>query len=102
MKLREYCEQRLEALGFEPEIELELEDGSTVKLVHPWLWDDSTIAAANKAKSNADMAKAVLGDDEHKRFIAAGGQNSELALAVELLKRQIKDDQGASPDPKGS
>lgn len=99
MKLREYCEQKLEALGVTPRIELELDDGSSITLEHPSLWDDKTQAAVNKAASSADIVKAILGVADHKRFVAAGGSSNQVLLAVEMMKR--KSDDEMKPDPKG-
>ena len=101
MKLREYAEQKLEALGLEPRQEFELDDGSTITLVHPWLWDDKVQAAVDAAKSSAAIARAILGTEAHKRFVASGGQNSQLVLVTELMKRQISD-RRADSDPKDS
>lgn len=103
MKLREYCEQKLEALGIASRIELDLDDGSTIELVHPWLWDDKTQAAVDAAKSTTETAKAVLGAADHKRLIASGGSSNEVVLAIEMMKRADKGtDKPAESDPKGS
>lgn len=100
MKLREYAEQKLEALGLEPRQEFELDDGSTIELVHPWLWDDSVQAAFDKAESTADRAKAILGVKDHKRLIAGGGSSNQIILAVELMKRPSTDKVEDDADPK--
>lgn len=102
VKAQEYGEQQLEALGMPAVTEFELNDGSTVQVWHPWLWDDRTETAAKEAEKDGDepytvrLAKAVLGKD-HARFIKGGGKSSQIAMAIELMKVPQKD-----ADPKGS
>jgi hypothetical protein len=108
IKISEYGEQQLEALELPARVELELSDGSTVTVLHPWLWDDKTEAAVKKAAEESDepyntrYAKAVLGTKEHARFIKGGGTSSMIALAVATMKNGsiIKADEGSDPkDP---
>jgi hypothetical protein len=106
VKAAEYGEQQLEALGLPARLELELADGSTVEVLHPWLWDDTTEAAVKTAAEDGDepyntrYARAVLGKKEHARFIKGGGKSSQIALAVATMKSGdvIRSDDG--PDPK--
>lgn len=103
MKLREYLEQKLEALGLPARLEFELDDGTTIELVHPWLWSDKVQAAVNKSESTMDTAKAILGTQDHKRLVAAGGSSNEILFAVETMKQRQKSVDGESEtDPKGS
>jgi hypothetical protein len=108
IKAAEYGEQQLEALGLPARLELELADGSTVEVVHPWLWGDDTEAAVKTAADETDepyntrYAKAVLGKKDHARFIKAGGKSSMIALAVATMKNGtvIKAEEGSDPkDP---
>lgn len=99
MKLREYCEQKLEALGLAPKMEFELDDGSTIELVHPWLWDDKTKTGVANATSDIDRVKAILGAADHKRLIAAGGSSNQILFVIEMMK--TKSDKAES-DPKDS
>lgn len=109
VKIREYGAQQLEALGFAPKMEFELEDGSILALVHPWLWDDQTQAAYDAARTDEDskepynvrVAKAIIGEDDHKKFIAGGGSSNQIALALELMKRPTPVTNGEDDaDPK--
>lgn len=107
VKATEYGEQQLEALGLPARLELELADGSTVEVLHPWLWDDKTEAAVKEAAKDSDepyntrYARAVLGKKEHDRFLKAGGKSSMIALAVATMKSGdvVKAEEGS--DPKG-
>ena len=110
VKAAEYGEQQLEALGLPARLELELADGSTVEVLHPWLWDDDTEAAVKAANTetdepyNARLARAVLGKKEHARFIKGGGKSSQVALAIGLLKRgdALAGEEGTDPKDEQS
>jgi hypothetical protein len=111
IKAREYGEQQLEALKLPARLDLELDDGSIVSVAHPWLWDDATEAAVQEASKDADepyntrYARAVLGKKEHARFLKGGGQSTQVALAVAMMKRgelPAGDDSEDAADPKGS
>jgi hypothetical protein len=104
VKASEYGEQQLEALGFPSRLELELDDGSVVEVLHPWLWDDKTEVAVKAANDDGDKpynyryARAVLGAKEHDRFLKAGGQSSQIALAVAMLRRgEVAGEEGTDP-----
>jgi hypothetical protein len=112
VKASEYGEQQLEALNLASRLELELNDGSVVEVIHPWLWNDATEAAVKAVNDddsadkpyNFRYAMAVLGAKEHARFIKAGGQSSQIALAVAMLKRgdvPSGEDGSNGSDPKG-
>ena len=107
VKAREYGEQQLEALGFASRMEFELDDGSVVELVHPWLWSDAVQVAYDAAQQDGDepqtvrTARAVLGTADHKRFIKGGGKSSQIVLAIEMMRQRITEaDDDAEPDPK--
>ena len=42
-------------------------------------------------------AKALFGDDEHARFIAAGGHSNDVTMAWQMLVREQKEIQEADP-----
>ena len=42
-------------------------------------------------------ARAILGDEEHARFIKAGGRSSDITLAWEWMVDQVKDRQEEDP-----
>jgi hypothetical protein len=102
MKLREYVEQKLEALKLPARLEFELDDGTTIELTHQWLWSDKVQAAVNRAQSDTDKAKAILGAQEYKRLIAGGGSSNQLMFAVEMMKRPQPADGESESDPKDS
>jgi hypothetical protein len=103
VKVQEYGEQRLEALGYPARMEFELEDGSVVELAHPWLWDDDVQAAYEEAKTTGEIARAVLGNEEHKRFVAGGGKSTQIVLAIGEMREQPKAaGDPADPKPKPS
>jgi hypothetical protein len=110
IKAAEYGEQQLEALGLPSRLELELADGSTVEVLHPWLWDDTTEAAVKQAAEdgaepyNTRLARAVLGKKEHARFIKGGGKSSQIALAIGLLRRgdALEGEEGSDPKDQTS
>ena len=103
VKAQEYGEQQLEALGFPSRMEFELDDGSVVELLHPWLWSDDTEAAVRAASDAGDepynvrLARAALGKTEHARFVAGGGKSTQITLAIEMMKRRDE----VEDDPKG-
>lgn len=101
MKLREYVEQKLEALGIPAKLEFELDDGSTIELLHRWLWSEKVQDAVNKAQSNADTVKAVLGPQDYKRLVAGGGSSNQVIFAIEMMQRPDRTTDGESEtDPK--
>lgn len=108
VKAAEYGEQQLEALGFPTRMEFELNDGSVVELVHPWLWSDDVEAAVVKANEggadphNVRLARAVLGEKEHARFVAGGGKSGQIALAIEMMKVRRDGDDPKDPTSKRS
>src|SRR6516225_6284892 len=99
VKAAEYGEQQLEALGFPAAIEFELDDGSVVELRHSWLWSDDALEAYDAAKTTIEVARAALGEEEHRRFVAGGGKSNQIVLAIEMMKQKtpVSDD----ADPKG-
>jgi hypothetical protein len=125
VKARAYGEQQLEALGYASKMEFELDDGSVVELTHPWLWSDEVQAAHDAVRSGADLdrdtsgeiadppkinkkpaepqsvriARAVLGRDAHKKFVAGGGSSNQIVLAIELMRKKSVDVEETA-DPK--
>lgn len=104
VKVTEYGEQQLEALGLPARMEFELTDGSVVELLHPWLWADDVLASYDAAAvaegdepRDIRLARAALGDKEHQRFISGGGKSSQIAIAIEMMKRPQQIGDG---DPK--
>lgn len=92
LKLEELRVQATEALGMDPGIELELDDGSTITIVSPLLLDDDTQEIVDKAEGAVATAKAILGEEEHARFIAAGGHSNDVMLAWKLMSEDLEKD----------
>lgn len=91
LKLTELRAQGMESLKMEPGFEIELDDGSTVTVPHPLLVDDATQERITAADGAIPLAKAVLGDEEHARFVAAGGHSNDVALAWNLLRQEAEE-----------
>lgn len=117
MKITELREQSIEALDQTPYIDIEVGE-EVFRVWHPLLVDDETqtridrfnagegldrddngnikIPARIKGKlaesASIRSARAILGDDEHKRFVAAGGHSNDVQLAWNEMVRQHEDD----------
>lgn len=89
-KLAELRQQGVEALGSEPGVEIELDDGSTVTVPHPMLIDEPSQAAIDDAAGAIATAKAILGDEEHARFVAGGGHSNDIILAWRLMTKELE------------
>lgn len=90
LRLEELREQGFEALGADPSLDIDLEDGTVVTVDHPMLTDDATQAKIDKAEGAVETAKAILGEVEHKRFLAAGGRSNDVVLAWALLGKSME------------
>lgn len=116
MKTSELREQAIDALGQTPYIDLEADRDPTVvvRIWHPLLVDDPTQVRLERFNRNADLdkdekgdikfpatingeiaepsnirsARAILGDEEHARFIGAGGNSNDVQLAWNEMVRQ--------------
>lgn len=92
IKLEEMRRQAADALNTEPCMELELDNGEIVAVPHPLFMADEAQAAVNAAGADTvAMAKAILGDDVHARFIANGGRSNDVMLAWRLMSQSIVD-----------
>lgn len=92
LKLTEMRNQATEALGVEPGMELELDNGEIVNVPHPLFLSDEAQTKVNKAGTDTvAMAKAILGDEEHAKFIAHGGHSNDVMLAWRLLSQSMLD-----------
>jgi len=58
------------------------------------------LEAYTVAKSSIEIARAVLGDEEHQRFIAGGGRSSQIALAIGEMKQRRTESKVDEADPK--
>lgn len=132
MKVGELREQAIEALGQSPYIDLEGNDGVVVRVWHPLLVDDAAQIRLDRFNANEDLdkddagnpvvpyrvkgkladpinirsARAILGDADHKKFIAAGGNSNDVQLAWNEMIREheeadtVLSESGFDDDPK--
>lgn len=89
LKLTEMREQATEALGMEPGMDLELDDGSIVTIPNPLFVTEQTQVQIEAATGAVSSAKAILGEDEHARFIAGGGRSNDVMMAWRLLAEDM-------------
>jgi hypothetical protein len=89
LKLQEMREQATEALGMEPGMDLELDDGSVVTIPNPLFVSEETQVQIEAATGAVSSAKAVLGDEEHARLIAGGGTSNDVMMAWRLLAEDM-------------
>lgn len=113
VKTSELREQAIEALGQEPYIDIETDNGEVFRIWHPLLVDDATQIRIADFQQGAELdrdedgeikipvtingvkaeptairsARAILGPEEHARFIAAGGHSNDIQLAWTELSR---------------
>lgn len=89
-------EQRTEALGGE-NVEFTF-GGETFTMPHPLLADDAWKEAINDAgDSDVENARAMLGDEQYERFLAAGGRSGYVMLLVQKLVDDTQDSVGERP-----
>ena len=134
MKTSELREQAIEALGQTPYIDLEADGGVVVRVWHPLLVDDDAQRRLDRFNANEDLdkdedgklvvpprvkgkladpvnvrsARAILGDAEHKKYIAAGGNSNDIQLAWNEMIREHEEadtalsERAIDDDPKSS
>lgn len=118
-KTSELREQAIESLGQTPYLDLESDNDPSVvvRIWHPLLVDDPTQVRLERFNQNADLdkdekgdlivplkvngefaepanirsARAILGAEEHKRFVDAGGNSNDVQLAWNEMVRQHED-----------
>lgn len=98
MKLAEMRTQAVEALGMDPGMELELEDGETIVIPNPMFVSEEAQELIESAEGTIASAKAILGDIEHKRLIAGGGHSADVMLAWRLMADDVQKE--SEKDPK--
>lgn len=117
MKLTEFREQYFEGKGADPVIELEADNGEVFVVAHPLMLDDAAterLAAVNRGddldkdqfgevkvpptvggnpapSDQVRVARAVLGDDIHARFVAAGGHSNDIAMVFNQLQEALEE-----------
>lgn len=90
LKLTEMRNQAVEALGMDPGMELELDDGNVVTIPNPMFVSEEAQAQIEGATGSIATAKAILGDDEHARLVAGGGHSNDVMLAWRLLTADLE------------
>lgn len=95
IKIAEMRAQAVESMGIEPGMDLEMEDGSVFHVPTPLMLDDdrqSAINALGKTQTAMTTAQAILGEDKHLEFLAAGGHSNDIALVWTLLTEEARKD----------
>lgn len=85
LRIDELREQGTEALGGTTAIEIPIDGGDPVTIAHPLLYSDEQQEAIEAADGTITLAKIILGDEEHTRFLAAGGHSNDIAMAYRML-----------------
>lgn len=124
LALADFREQVIEQNSQLSSLFLEMPNGEEYEIPHPMLVSDEAQTRLEKVQSGLDLdrdengniidpptikkkpaepytirvAKALLGDDAHKKFIAAGGHSNDVTLAWQLLVKEHK--ATAEADPK--
>lgn len=78
-KLSEIHAQFAEAVGGE-DVEFEDDAGNVYTFPHPLFADDEWTQAVDAEESNEGKARMILGDDQFKKFIAAGNKPIDVTL----------------------
>lgn len=103
---------------------LEMPNGEEFEIPHPMLVSDDAQTRLEKVQKGLDLdrddkgeikdpptiksklaepytirvARALLGDDAHKKFVASGGHSNDVTLAWQMLVKEHKEN--AEADPK--
>lgn len=117
IKTEELRLQAIEAMGQTAYMEIETDDEQVFLIPHPLLVDDVTQARYEAFQAGEDLdkdedgnikvpnrikdklaepytirqARAIMGDLEHKKFIKAGGNSSDVTLAWNEMTREQKE-----------
>lgn len=124
LALADFREQVIEAQSQLSSIELDMPNGESFTIPHPMLIADEAQKRLELVQTGADLdkdktgaikepptiggkrpepmvirtAKALLGDEEHAKFIAAGGHSNDVTLGWQYLVEEQKE--RAESDPK--
>jgi hypothetical protein len=95
----ELHQQVSDATGMQPSLELELDDGSAVDIPHPLFLTDEHQAEIDQLRKDEAgtiaMAKAIVGEVDHKRLLASGYASTDVMLAWLLMQQDMS---GVLPD----
>lgn len=95
-KATEIRQQFVDAVGSD-QVEYELASGEVLTFPHPLFAEDEWITAVDDAESNRDKARAILGDEQYDKFVAAGHVDSEIGLIFLAVQQDMKDQVGRRP-----
>ncbi|MFF9554594.1 hypothetical protein ACF1DY_02000 [Streptomyces albus] len=91
--LEEVRAQYAEAVGGD-EIEFEGPGGEVFTMPHPLFAPSEWAQAVDDAEDDEEMARAMLGDDQYDRYVAAGGRPGDVNFvrmaAMEDMKGALK------------
>jgi hypothetical protein len=90
MRLAEMRQQASEALGVEPGLDIELENGEIVSVPSPLLAPDGAEELVGENKT-VEAAKLILGAKDYARLIKHGGTSKDVILAWAVMKRDLED-----------
>lgn len=85
-----------DALGTVPGFYIKISGQDPVVIPHPLFLDEDRQVDVEKIQGDDDagniaLALAVLGEAEHKRYIAAGGRSNDVAAAWAVMRKQMTD-----------
>ncbi|MFF2651469.1 hypothetical protein [Streptomyces sp. NPDC058045] len=87
--MQQVREQFSDAVGGE-NIEVELNNGEVLTFPHPLFADDEWSTKVDEAESNRDKAHAILGPEQYDKFVAAGHQDSDVALLFLAVQQDMQ------------
>lgn len=92
LKLAEMREQAVDALGMDPGMDLELDNGDTIVIPNPMFVSEDAQELIEAAQGTIASAKAILGADEHAKLIAGGGHSADVMLAWRIMAEDARRD----------
>jgi hypothetical protein len=123
LSLKDFREQALESQSQLSSMTLVADNNEEFEIPHPMMISDEAQRRLELVQSGEDLdkdkdgkpvfparikgkfpeplsarfARALLGDEEHKRFIAAGGHSHDVELAWEMLVKEHKETEEKDP-----
>lgn len=98
LSLDEFRDQAMDAIGQAPGVTLRLGNDETVTIPHPMLIDDQRQVEIDKAQDDDGdesqtirFARAVLGPEQHEKFLAGGGNSNDVTLAWAWMSKTAEE-----------
>jgi hypothetical protein len=112
--LEDFEAQAIDSLGGVAGVNLTLRNGDIVTIPHPMLLDDDTQTEVERVQAHRDedrdedgapngkiggedappfairLAKAILGPEDHARFLAGGGSSNKVGLAWQYMTEGLQ------------